>query len=221
MKHIFTAVVLLVGGSFGICASESVGHKPRLTKRADIEKSFPKLAGMLASIDGKSMLTLYEGLPHQMWDREQLAFELKNKESITRFGFPFYKTPNPVSEADTKLLSEALKAQEAFVRYQGFKLCGGFHPDFALVWTQEGKVPVEIHVCLGCGEIKAYTDGVEVYCDIMNALPRIEEVLKAYQIQRPDPKPKKVNTSDDPFGFENDKEEEGAAEQSATASETE
>jgi hypothetical protein len=45
--------------------------------------------------------------------------------------------------------------------------------------------------------------------------------LKSYQIQRPDPKPKVLNSLDDPFGFDNDQQnkegEQGGADRPATA----
>ena len=71
--------------------------------------------------------------------------------------------------------------REIFVKFRGFKLCGGFHPDFSLVWGT-GDSAVEIHVCFGCHELKAFRKGVEVYCDIPNGTyDELKKLLQKYR----------------------------------------
>ncbi len=61
--------------------------------------------------------------------------------------------PTPSSWAD---LSKAFLDADGFEAWTAEKLCGGFHPDWAVVWTTpEG--PLEVLVCFGCDEVKVFS----------------------------------------------------------------
>ncbi|MDZ4774544.1 MAG: hypothetical protein SGI72_15560 [Planctomycetota bacterium] len=42
-----------------------------------------------------------------------------------------------------------------------FKMCGGFHADFALVFAG-GVDALEYHLCFGCMEVKIFVDGLQI-----------------------------------------------------------
>ena len=173
--------------SFGEDAGAEVGHKPTLREEKDIRASFVKLKPMLRMVREDSKFTLYQGLPRQNGNPEQLDNELNAKTSITRFGFAFYKTPRTVEAEDAKQLTALVQGPSSFIKFRGYKLCGGFHPDFALVWGT-GEEAVEIHVCFGCHEVMAFQKGVEVYCDIpAGSYEALKTLLQKYHKQ-PNPK---------------------------------
>jgi hypothetical protein len=160
-------------------------------KNIEIERlqtSFRELKPMVEKITDDMKPTLFEGLPHQFYNPEQLAAELKTKQTITRHEFAFYKAPVDLAAADQQMLIKLIKSPDSFRAATGVqKLCGGFHPDFSLVWEINGS-PVEIQFCFGCGEIKAYRDKTQVHCDIQTeAHTAIREILEKYHKQRPKP----------------------------------
>ena len=177
--------LLLALPLLGSEAADEVGSKPTL-RGQDIEaSSYVKLKPLVSNVAVDSKFTLFEGLPRQTRNREQLEAELKAKATVKRFGFSFYKTPNEVDAEDAKKLKALIQNPKSFIKFGGYKFCGGFHPDFSLVWG-EGKEAVEIHVCFGCHEIKAYGQDVEVYCDISGAAyEELKKLLQKYQKQRP------------------------------------
>ena len=179
MKSLILGAIILFVAS---CSLPGEFVFPEVAKIQATYKEFPKLA---EAIRGASDLTLYEGLPHQMFEKEQLELELKAKETVIQNEFPFYKRPNPVSKADKKLLREICVNAKSFRPFSGFKGCGGFHPDYSLHWL-EGKKVAQIQICFGCHEIRGYCEGVYVYCEINGpAMKQLREVLGRYQSQRP------------------------------------
>ena len=168
---------------FGEDTLTEVGHKPRLKNEKKIKASFAKLAPMLAKLPDDSDLTLYQGLPRHRGSVDEQDAQYDAKSMIKRFGHVFYNTPNEVAAEDKIKLSDLVKDPQAFVQFRGYKFCGGFHPDVALVWGK-GNNAVEIHVCFGCHELKAFRKSVEVYCDIPNAtFDELKKLLEKYQQQ--------------------------------------
>ena len=164
---------------------ETIGHTPKLEDEAEARASIKELAPMVATLKDDSTLTLYEGLPHPMWDRELLESEKKEKKVIERYAFFFYERANALSEEDAKRLKAILRDGKTFVEFGGLKRCGGFHPDFALVW-KDGDAEVELHVCFGCHELKAFRKDGEVYCDVAKeGYEELRKILGQYRIQRP------------------------------------
>jgi len=182
-----TALLSVTGVSKSAAADSGnpVGHPPRLTEKKDIQKSFAMLSKVLKPVSESATLTLFEGLPHQAWEAPALETELASKDTIQRFGFPFYRKPVQVTEADTKKLLSIIQAPGAFKEFRGFKGCGGFHPDYSLTWT-DGNETSEIHLCFGCDEIKAYHNDIEVYCEMGEKTQNeFIHLLKKYRVQRP------------------------------------
>jgi len=181
---LFTALISLRGTTLG-GPEDSVGYNPRLEETKEIRKSFAILPEVLKPVSESAKLTLYEGLPHQVWESDDLEAELKSKDTVKRFGFPFYEKPVAVSEADVEKLRSLIQAPGAFKEFYGHKACGGFHPDYSLTWT-EGSETTEIHLCFGCGEIKAFLDDREVYCEFgEDSQKEFRLLLENYRVQRP------------------------------------
>jgi hypothetical protein len=72
---------------------------------------------------------LYEGLPHQAWERELLRKELRTKRIQEIQEFPFYaEALIPKAAAAARLTTVSLGC-DAFLAWRGHKKCGGYHPD--------------------------------------------------------------------------------------------
>lgn len=149
--------------------------------------SFPKLQPLLAKITDDMALTILEGLPHPLYNREQLAEELNTKKSVTQHGFAFYQQAIQPSAEDKRTLTALLKNPASFKPFTPGKMCGGFHPDFTLVWEINGT-PLEVQVCFGCGEIRAYHGEEKVYADIADQAGALKPLLDKYHKQCPAPK---------------------------------
>ena len=152
---------------------------------AKIHKTFGELPKLAKVIRGQTSLTLYEGLPHQVWEQEGLKKELEEKETVKQHKFHFYKKANKVSKDDEAALRKLCCGKGAFRPYQGPKACGGFHPDFSLHWS-DGKETVELHVCFGCHEMRGYFGETYVYCELTDAgFAWFQKILARYKLQRP------------------------------------
>ena len=112
-------------------------------------------------------IRIYEGLPHQLWEKELLAKE-KLRADITDFGdFPFY-TPGISPKKETlEALRNLLISSSTVKPYTGPKRCGGFHPDFAAVWNDREHDYVAL-ICFGCHEIKFLLPDKVLHFDINN-----------------------------------------------------
>lgn len=128
----------------------------------------------------------YEGLPHQHFERELLAKELKSGQSVTLGNFPFYTRPVPIRHEDVKQLLTLCSTESTFDRFRGGKACGGFHPDWCLQWScPQGECRVLL--CFGCQEARLY-DGTddELWSDLdQAALQKFVAILKPYRTNRP------------------------------------
>lgn len=95
-------------------------------------------------------LMVYEGLPHPGTQRDLARREMQ-REDVTKIdGHPFYTPAMPAKDLDG--LGNLLGDPKSTMLYQGAKLCGGFHPDYAIVWESGGKT-FRALVCYGCGEV--------------------------------------------------------------------
>ena len=64
-------------------------------------------------------------------------------------GVPFMKTGTV--DRDTEVLRVLLRKEGALTPWGGEKMCGGFHPDFAITWKVEER-DVSLMVCFTCHE---------------------------------------------------------------------
>jgi hypothetical protein len=100
-------------------------------------------------------------------------------------GFPFYQPPLAVKPDDAVVLREVLSEARTFPPFSGEKLCGGFHPDFALEWNCGGSSCYSL-LCFGCVEVVSIAPGVVLRTDLAReAFVRLYNVLHLYRVSRP------------------------------------
>lgn len=105
-----------------------------------------------------AVLTVLEGLPHQVWEKEALAAELKSKETVQVHDFPFYKKPLELTAQEVENLRLVFASTDTYAPHSGEKRCGGFHPDYALSWKSGTSAPIQILVCFGCNELRVVSE---------------------------------------------------------------
>ena len=138
-----------------------------------------------ATIARAERLTVYEGLPHQMYEPKSLASERKSKPTIELHGFPFYCASIELKPGDAEKLKALLGNPRSFEPFSGEKKCGGFHPDYAVEWTVGDKIS-DCLICFGCGEVMIHGPGTESRYDLQgDALKLLKAILQPYRINRP------------------------------------
>src|SRR3954471_25095391 len=95
------------------------------------------LALFTNSIKVASGVRLFEGLPHQTWERDILTSELKTKKTVNLHGYPFYDATLPLRREDAEVLRGILADPGSYHPFRGEKLCGGFHPDYSVSWKHD------------------------------------------------------------------------------------
>lgn len=124
------------------------------------------LAEFRSSLKVHEDLVILEGLPHQRLERGRLKSELRSKETTKIHGFHFYSKVLSRSPDDVHALIAALSDEAGIAEWAGGKLCGGYHPDYAIRWNDSGGRTFEALICFGCGEIKLYGGGLQLYADL-------------------------------------------------------
>lgn len=120
------------------------------------ERTLGTISTFLDAIASAESVTIYEGLPHQMWDEELYAIEAKRADILWLQGYPFYDRPLEVAAGEKKKLTTIVLRKESHVPFRGYKLCGGYHPDYAIVWEKNGAKSGSL-ICFGCHEWKNFT----------------------------------------------------------------
>ena len=147
-------------------------------------ETFKKFDDFAASIQHAQLTKVYEGLPHDVMEREAFESERKKKETTKVEGSYYYLSPISASPALTEQLRKLLTSRTSFVPFQGYKACGGFHPDWCLVWS-EGSDTWAVLLCFGCGEMIVRKNGErEIYCDIWDRSV-LESLLNPLHVNRP------------------------------------
>lgn len=132
-----------------------------------------------------SSVTLYEGLPHQTWEADELKKELATKKTVSFHAFPFYERPLVLAADEVEPLRRLAADASSYTTYGGPKLCGGYHPDYCLTW-KDGSAAYQLLICFGCHEMKLYGPNSELIVDIgEEAFRAFEAALKKHRDQRP------------------------------------
>jgi hypothetical protein len=176
------ALALCTGLMFNVAHSGDKKPTAAKTEPSTDLKDHEPLAALIAKAD---KTVLYEGLPHQMWEKDVLAKEKKEKKTIDFNGFPFYAEPIEVKDADRKECTKLLSDPASLKEFVANKRCGGFHPDWCLEW-RTGEEVVRCQVCFGCRQVKFYNAKTILFADLTDAaIEQIEPALMKYQKQRP------------------------------------
>ena len=145
-----------------------------------------EIAPILKGIAKSATMTIYEGLPHQRWEPDALAKELKEQQTVTIHEYPFYAIKVTAPNGDARKLQELCRKRGTFQRSQGAKACGGFHPDWSLEF-KDGPDVYHVHLCFGCQEARLYGPGSEVISDLSSeSLRQLTALLKPLQKNRPE-----------------------------------
>ncbi|MFN0136502.1 MAG: hypothetical protein ACKVS9_10360 [Phycisphaerae bacterium] len=143
-------------------------------------------AGALrAAVASADAMDLFEGLPHQMFERERLEHEKQTKPTTTLDNFPFYAASLKLSDADEAWIRAWIASDANLAAFSGEKKCGGFHPDYCAAWGVDGQI-VRSHFCFGCGEILFARGRETVRLDMTAAAATaLRSRLDAYRKNRP------------------------------------
>ena len=151
-------------------------------------RNFENLKPLVEGVKKAKIVTLYEGLPHQTWEAEQLKTEQASKKTVKLHGFPFYEELLALKDEDAKKLKDLFCAEDSFkaMAPNSQKKCGGFHPDYCIEWKDD-EVTYQVQVCFGCEEVRCYGPKVDLYCDITRkAFEQFVVILKPYRKNRPE-----------------------------------
>jgi len=149
------------------------------------DKDLAQFAPISEAIRRASSLTLFEGLPHQEREPDQLKNELATKKTVRIHDYPFYEQPLALAPEDLEPLRRLSAAAETYSSYAGPKRCGGYHPDYGLAW-KDGDSTYHLLICFGCQEMKLFGPKQELLADIRSdSFKQFESILKKYRAQRP------------------------------------
>lgn len=147
------------------------------------------LSKIRASLKDQKNLTVFEGLPHQGWEAALLKSEIASKDAKKIHGFHFYSKALTPNAGDLKVLIKALSDEDGIIDNGGWvsvKLCGGYHPDYAVQWTDSKGGNFHAQICFGCHEIKIYSDNIQLHADLNLGVYKIlKKTLTSYGDQRP------------------------------------
>jgi hypothetical protein len=147
--------------------------------------SCDRRVGSEAGVQDADQLVVYEGLPHQLFEKELLDEERKTKETVIWHDFPFYRAPLDVSADDREKLRVLLGDAGSFRPWRGEKKCGGFHPDYLAEW-RAGNTNQRFLICFGCREVKVYGPEEDSRLDLTSeAAEALKEVLGNHRKNRP------------------------------------
>jgi hypothetical protein len=137
------------------------------------------------AVAGSTGLMLFEGLPHQTFEKHLLAEELRTKDVRQFGGFPFYREPMYLHPGDAVLLRTFFSRPDAFPPYSGSKLCGGFHPDYA-IWWLGAHIQLCTILCFGCMEVMSLSEGLILHTDWKpSEWVKVYRALSSYRVNRP------------------------------------
>jgi hypothetical protein len=76
----------------------------------------PDLSPFCALVARSTSVHMYEGVPHQMFERELLAPKLAAHATISLSSFPFYEGMMKLQDADARFLTEIFSASTPYNR---------------------------------------------------------------------------------------------------------
>lgn len=183
MKKVFWILVLM---ALAGCMSEPEITLEDLSRK---ETSLGDITPFFEAISGAESVTVYEGLPHPLWESKLHDSELKRPDLIRIEGYSFYAKPLNLSAEENQKLTEISLRKDAHLVHGGFKQCGGYHPDYVIIWEKRGKKSGSL-ICFGCYEWKNFTPQGRLYEDLgESAYKDLQALLTKYVVNRPNAGP--------------------------------
>ncbi len=129
---------------------------------------------------------LYEGLPHPQDEPELFKAESRRASTRQFAGYEFYEQHFPLTEGQMLEFNAAFGNPASFQPLRK-KLCGSFHPDYAIEWTRKGRT-YQALVCFGCEEVKFLGNGITLDRDFEDGeFKKIQGLLIKHKKYRPQP----------------------------------
>ena len=144
------------------------------------QKATSKLRDTIKNTD---RVFVYEGLPHQMFEADLLKTEKKRKDTTTIASYPFYTPKSRVEGKAAAALQVIISDSDNYSQFSGEKRCGGFHPDYAIEWS-DGDKAYSILFCYGCGEV-LIVDGKNTYRYDFKFSDDLKKIFSAFHLKRP------------------------------------
>lgn len=145
---------------------------------------------IINALEQSEQVTLYEGLPHPVWQASMFREQALRDDVIWFHNIPFYSSTLALKEKDRDAIFSFLKASfplrdELIETLVALKQCGGFHADFCLVLKTGGK-EMGMMFCLGCHELIAFNEDAWLLVDIdeQPKLDALKKVLLSYASKR-------------------------------------
>lgn len=159
--------------------SEKWKAEPQIVEKI---KSYHFLSDALKMMQTADTISVFEGMPHQYQEAELLKQELAKTEELVIATFAFYPEPRELLKTDRPALNKLLDKSNGFHIYGGPKLCGGYHPDFAIRF-KSGNQTCDLLLCFGCDEARIHLGHKVITCDISRDVWK--ELLSGYAKLRP------------------------------------
>lgn len=152
-------------------------------KAAKANAAIKASADFRTSLVAANKLVVYEGLPHPMGELFLLDQE-KERKDITKIAGSFFYSP-AVEAKDPANLKKLLGDARGIYPFHSPKLCGEFHPDYAIEWASVGRV-YQVLICYTCREMLYLEGNRKIVYDLdMGACSAIRTVLAPHALKRP------------------------------------
>ena len=118
-----------------------------------------------------------------MSERESYLSELATKRTIQIQDYPFYEHPLDVPPDGVSALRSLCANADNFRTWTDAKLCGPFHPDFAMQWIKADST-VSFLISFGCYEMQIDSPRGRLLVDLHDHKSFIR-ALKPFRRERP------------------------------------
>ena len=124
------------------------------------------LRAVAADLSQAKNIQVYHGLAHPQRDKDIYAQQLRTLPNRRFEGFDFHAQPEKVSPQRIRDIVNLYSDPDSHQALASPKTtCSGFHPDYALVWSNKNGQRV-LHICYGCHEWKYFGPGGILHTDI-------------------------------------------------------
>lgn len=155
-------VVLIVAWMLGSCASWPGCWRGGVPLRPVEARAWQAAVADLGSGEDARV---YRGLAHPQTEASRYRRQVAAGGWIEIEGFKFFRQPLAVPTATVASVLELYRQPSSHQAWGPKDTCGGFHPDYALVWPGDGRRRV-LQLCYGCHEWKFFGPGGTVLTDI-------------------------------------------------------